>query len=101
MDAFELANRFVRRPSDEQLMQPVTGYLERARAYDTFDLPHLALLMQVPEQSLREWAEQRQALLTPSWPGQGWVWEVGQFRAWYQAGGIATLATHVRLQPGR
>lgn len=86
--------------TDEQLMQPVSDHLERARPDDTFDLPRLARLMQVPDRSLREWAEQRNALIAPSWPGQGWVWEVEQFRNWYWAGGISVLATRARLQSG-
>lgn len=83
--------------TDEQLMQPVTDYLERAHGYDTFDLPHLARLMQVSERNMREWAEQRSALMTPSWPGQGWVWEVEHFRVWYWGGGMSALATWARL----
>lgn len=83
--------------TDEQLMQPVSDYLARARSYDTFDLPHLARLMQVPEQRMREWGEQCSALMDPSWPGQGWVWEVDQFRTWYWGGGMSMLATWARL----
>lgn len=84
--------------TDEQLMQPVSDYLALAHSYDTFDLPHLAALMQVSGRRLHEWAEQRNdALPAPSWPGQGQVWELEQFRAWYWGGGISTLATWVRL----
>lgn len=87
--------------TDEQLMQPVSDYLARAHGYDTLDLPRLALLMQVPGLRLHEWAELRNdALPVPSWPGQGQVWEVEQFRTWYWAGGISTLATWVRLNRG-
>jgi len=83
--------------TDEQLMAPVSDYLAQAGDWDTFDLPRLALLMQVPGQRLHEWAEQRGSLMEPSWPGQGWVWQADQFRSWYWAGGISALATWVRL----
>jgi hypothetical protein len=83
---------------DEQRMQKVTAWLKQADRDDNFDLHRLASLMGVPAQELRYRAAQsRGTLPPPSWPGEGWAWEVREFSRWYKAGGLEMLATFARL----